>query len=63
MTTQKLSGVHPNETPFEEKMKVYSEELLKLFEEEKELTGKIKETFNALGFNIERGVKDDKQIS
>jgi len=55
--------VHPNETPFEEKMKVYSEELLKLFEEEKELTGKIKETFNALGFNIERGVKDDKQIS
>ena len=53
MTTQKLSGVHPNETPFEEKMKVYSEELSKLVEEEKELTGKVKEVFKALGFGVE----------
>ena len=41
-----------DETPFEEKMKVYSEELSKLFEEEKELTGKVKEVFKALGFEM-----------
>jgi len=39
-----------DETPFEEKIKVYSEELSKLLEEEKELTKKVKEVFKALGF-------------
>jgi len=39
-----------DETPFEEKMKVYSEELSKLFEEEKELTEKVKEVFKTLGW-------------
>jgi len=34
-------------------MMVYSEELSKLFEEEKELTGKVKEVFKALGFEVE----------
>lgn len=38
--------------PFEEKMKEYSKELSKLFEEEKELTEKIKEVFKALGFEV-----------
>jgi len=34
-----------DETPFEEKMKVYSEELSRLLREEKELTGKVEEVF------------------
>ena len=41
-----------DETPFEEKMKVYSEELSKLLEEEKELTEKVKEVFKALNFEV-----------
>ena len=41
-----------DETPFEEKMKIYSEELSKLLEEEKELTGKVKEVFKALGWDV-----------
>jgi len=39
-----------DETPFEEKMKVYSKELSKLLEEEKELTENVKGVFKALGF-------------
>ena len=42
-----------DETPFEEKIKIYSEELLKLLEEEKELTEKVKEVFKALNFEVE----------
>jgi len=41
-----------DETPFEEKMKTYSEELSKLVEEEKELTGKVEEVFKALGWRV-----------
>ena len=41
-----------DETPFEEKMKVYSEELSKLLEEEKELTEKVKEVFKTLNFEV-----------
>lgn len=39
--------------PFEEKMKEYSKELSKLLAEEEELTEKIKEVFNALGFEVQ----------
>jgi type I restriction enzyme M protein len=42
--------IYEDETPFEEKMKTYSEELSKLLREEEELTGKVKEVFKALGF-------------
>ena len=50
LTPGKYVGIklEEDETPFEEKMKVYSEELSKLVEEEKELTGKVKEVFKAL---------------
>ncbi|MEM1986558.1 MAG: N-6 DNA methylase, partial [Nitrososphaeria archaeon] len=41
-----------DETPFEEKMKSYSEEISKLLVQEEELTRKIKEVFNALGFQV-----------
>jgi type I restriction enzyme M protein len=41
-----------DETPFEEKMKVYSEEFSKLLKEEKELTEKISEVFKALGWKL-----------
>ena len=41
-----------DETPFEEKMKVYSEELSKLLKEEEELTKKVKEVFEALNFKV-----------
>ncbi|MBW9222261.1 type I restriction-modification system subunit M [Methanothermococcus sp. SCGC AD-155-C09] len=41
--------------PFEKKMEEYSKELSKLLEEEKELTEKVKEVFNALEFNMGRG--------
>jgi len=41
-----------DETPFEEKMKIYSEELSKLLEEEKELTRRVKEVFRMLGWNV-----------
>ena len=41
-----------DETPFEEKIKTYSEELSKLLKEEKELTEKIKEVFKALNFEV-----------
>jgi len=41
-----------DETPFEKKMKTYSEELSKLLKEEKELTEKVKEVFKALGWEI-----------
>ncbi|MBC7091242.1 MAG: type I restriction-modification system subunit M [Nitrososphaeria archaeon] len=40
------------ETPFEEKMKIYSAELSKLLAEERELTERIKELFNALGYSV-----------
>jgi len=33
-------------------MKIYSEELSKLLEEEKKLTGKVKEVFKALGWDV-----------
>ena len=33
-------------------MKIYSEELSKLLGEEKELTEKVKEVFEALGFEV-----------
>ena len=38
---------------FDEKMKVYSEELSKLLREEEELKAKIKEVFEALGYKLE----------
>jgi len=41
-----------DETPFEEKMKAYSEELSKLLKEEEELTKKVKEVFEALNFKV-----------
>jgi len=41
-----------DETRFEEKMKVYSEELSKLLKGEEELTEKISEVFKALGWKL-----------
>jgi type I restriction enzyme M protein len=41
-----------DEAGFEEKMKIYSEELSKLLCEEEELRKKIKEVFGALGFKV-----------
>jgi len=41
-----------DEARFEEKMKIYSEELSKLLCEEEELQKKIKEVFGALGFKV-----------
>jgi type I restriction enzyme M protein len=41
-----------DEVPFEGKMRSYSEELASLLREEEELTNKIKEVFNALGFSV-----------
>jgi len=41
-----------DDTPFEEKMKTYSEELKKLLRKEEELKEKVKEVFKALGFDI-----------
>ena len=41
-----------DETPFEEKMKAYSEKLSKLLKEEEELTKKVKEVFEALNFKV-----------
>jgi type I restriction enzyme M protein len=41
-----------DETPFEEKMKVYSEELARLLSEEEELTKKVKGVFTALEFQV-----------
>ena len=41
-----------DETPFEEKMKAYSEELTRLLKEEEELTKKVKEVFKALNFEV-----------
>ncbi len=38
--------------PFEKKMEEYSKELGKLFEQEKELTEKVKEVFKALGWKV-----------
>ena len=38
---------------FDEKMKVYSEELSRLLKEEEELKVKIKEVFDALGYKLE----------
>ena len=40
--------------PFEKKMEEYSKELSKLLAEEEKLTEKVKEVFNALGFEIGR---------
>ncbi|MCM8765951.1 MAG: SAM-dependent methyltransferase, partial [Candidatus Omnitrophica bacterium] len=40
------------EIPFEEKMKSYSEELAKLLSQEKELTEKVKEVMEGLGWKI-----------
>ncbi|MEM2919056.1 MAG: class I SAM-dependent DNA methyltransferase [Candidatus Altiarchaeota archaeon] len=41
-----------DDTPFEEKMKSYSEELSKLLKEENDLTKKVKEVFKALNFEV-----------
>lgn len=38
---------------FDEKMRAYSEELSQLLRDEKELTGKIKEVLNSLGYRLE----------
>jgi type I restriction enzyme M protein len=40
--------IDEDETPFEDKMKNYSEELAKLLEEEEELTKRVQEVFKAL---------------
>ena len=55
LTPGRYVGIKPpeDETPFEEKMKVYSEEFSKLLEEEKGLTEKVKEVFKALNFEVE----------
>jgi len=42
-----------DDTPFEEKMKNYSEKLVKLFNQERELSEKVKEVIKNLGFKIE----------
>ena len=44
--------IDEEDEPFEEKMKIYSEELSKLLKEEEELTYKVKEVFKALGWEI-----------
>lgn len=41
-----------NEVPYEEKMKHLSEELTKLFDEEEELTEKVREIISSLGFRV-----------
>ena len=41
-----------DETPFDEKMRAYSEEMAELLKNEKELTSKIKEVFKALKFEV-----------
>ena len=47
-------GIKPDEggIPFEEKMRTYSGELSKLLSEEEELTEKVKEAFDTLGFQV-----------
>lgn len=40
--------------PFEKKMEEYSKELSKLLDEEKVLSEKVKEVFEALGFNLDK---------
>ena len=54
LTPGRYVGIKPpeDETPFEEKMEVYSEELSKLLKEEKELTEKVKEVFKTLNFEV-----------
>jgi len=54
LTPGRYVGVRENEdeTPFEEKMKTYSEELSKSLTEEEKLTDKIREVFKALGFQV-----------
>jgi type I restriction enzyme M protein len=42
--------IEEDEISFEEKMKMYTEELNRLFDGEEELTRKVKEVFEALGF-------------
>ncbi len=44
--------IEEDETPFEEKMKVYSEEFSKLLVEEEEIEEKVKEVFKALNFEM-----------
>lgn len=44
--------IEEEDVPFEEKMKSYSEELARLLKEEEELTGKIREVFGSLNFEI-----------
>lgn len=46
--------IEEDDISFEEKMKSYSEELARLLKEEEELTGKIREVFKALGWEIRR---------
>ena len=41
-----------DEAPFEEKMRIYAEELSELLNKEKDLTAKAKEVFNSLGFQV-----------
>jgi type I restriction enzyme M protein len=41
-----------DEQTFDEKMRTYSEELSRLLKEEEELTGKIKEVLNSLGYRL-----------
>ena len=40
------------ELTFEDKMRVYSEELAKLLREEEELTGKVKKVYKSLNFKV-----------
>jgi len=44
--------IYGDDVPFEEKMKTYSKELSKLLREEEKLTRKVKEVFEALGFQV-----------
>ncbi|MEO0266028.1 MAG: N-6 DNA methylase [candidate division WOR-3 bacterium] len=44
--------IEEEDIPFEEAMKNYSEELFKLLEEERKLTEKVKEIFEALNFEV-----------
>jgi len=54
LTPGRYVGIKMDEddTPFEEKMKTYSDELSKLLQEESELTEKVKEVFKVLDFKM-----------
>ena len=55
LTPGRYAGVKleiDDERTFDEKMRAYSEELSRLLKEEEELTGKIKEVLDSLGYRL-----------